>query len=170
MLPRNHGHTTVSLVVSLLCSASCNFSAQSKCLSGVMVSEQQLDEFQRVTFLSAIAMEAVVVFDDIQDKMEDHPELYTSVGVTQQELKDVHDILRKFMDGAHHRKLDLRQRILRADSRPPRPPQRFGLDEMWEAAEAAHSHLPSTTDSAPLLLPSPAQAGESEMTTEGAMT
>ena len=118
-------------------------------------------------FVSAMALEAVVLWDDIVEKFEDNPTLCTSVGVTQQELTDVAPTMRRLMDGAHDRKNDL-QRTLEAALQPvqdlhPRR-RRSELDEMWEAAEAAHAHLPTETESEPLLNAPALQADADEST------
>jgi hypothetical protein len=130
---------------------------------------QEPQEFHRVIFVSAMALESVVLWDDIVEKFEDNPTLCTSVGVTQQELTDVALTMRKLMDGAHDRKNDL-QRTLEAALQPvqdlhPRR-RRSELDEMWEAAEAAHAHLPTETESEPLLNAPALQADADESTTK----
>lgn len=118
-------------------------------------------------FVSAMALESVVLWDDIVEKFEDNPTLCTSVGVTQQELTHVALTMRRLMDGAHDRKNDL-QRTLEAALQPvqdlhPRR-RRSELDEMWEAAEAAHAHLPTETESEPLLNAPALQADADEST------
>ena len=135
----------------------------------VAMGSQELQEFHRVIFVSAMALESVVLWDDIVEKFEDNPTLCTSVGVTQQELTDVALTMRKLMDGAHDRKNDL-QRTLEAALQPvqdlhPRR-RRSELDEMWEAAEAAHAHLPTETESEPLLNAPALQADADESTTK----
>ena len=91
--------------------------------------------------------------------------LCTSVGVTQQELTDAALTMRKLMYGAHDRKNDL-QRTLEAALQPvqdlhPRR-RRSELDEMW----AAHAHLPTETESEPLLNAPALQADADESTTK----
>ena len=114
-------------------------------------------------FVSAMALESVVLWDDIVEKFEDNPTL--CMGVTQQELTDVAQTMRKLMDGAHDRKNDL-QRTLEAALQPVQDlhPRRLRseLDEMWEAADAAHAHLPTETESVPLLNAPPLQAEADE--------
>ena len=118
-------------------------------------------------FVSAMALESVVLWDDIVEKFEDNPTLCTSLGVTLQELTDVAQTMRKLMDGAHDRKNDL-QRTLEAALQPVQDlhPRRLRseLDEMWEAADAAHAHLPTETESVPLLNAPPLQADADEPT------
>ena len=131
----------------------------------VAMGSQEPQEFHRVIFVSAMALESVVLWDDIVEKFEDNPTL--CMGVTQQELTDVAQTMRKLMDGAHDRKNDL-QRTLEAALQPvqdlhPRR-RRSELDEMWEAAEAAHAHLPTETESVPLLNAPPLQADADEPT------
>ena len=65
-------------------------------------------------------------------------------------------------DRAHDRKSDL-QRTLEAALQPVQDlhPRRLRseLDEMWEAADAAHAHLPTETESVPLLNAPPLRRG-----------
>ena len=116
-------------------------------------------------FVSAMALESVVLWDDIVEKFEDNPTLRTSLGVTLQELTDVAQTMRQLMDRAHDRKRDL-QRTLEAALQPVQDlhPRRLRseLDEMWEAADAAHAHLPTEMESMPLLNAPPLQAEADE--------
>lgn len=136
--------------------------------SRCVMSPQELQEFHTVTFLSAMAMEAVVLWDDLSEKLEDDPSLCAALGVTQGELTVVAETMRKLLDSTHDRKTDL-QRTLEAAMQPVQAPaRRFPLDDMWAAAEASHAHLPSALESVLLPNATPPRSGPDETTTTNA--
>ena len=148
-----------------LCSFRCSSQFRPVDPLVVAMGSQELQEFHKVIFVSAMALESVVLWDDIVEKFEDNPTLCTSLGVTLQELTDVAQTMKQLMDRAHDRKSDL-QRTLEAALQPVQDmhPRRLRseLDEMWEAADAAHAHLPTETESVPLLNAPPLQAEADE--------
>ena len=125
-----------------------------------IMGSQELAEFKAMTILSALATEAVCLWDDIAEKLEEDPTLRATLGVTEQELADITGFIRRVQDGAHNHRNDLQRTLEAALSAPVR---RFALDEMWEAAEAAHAHLPGETESV-LLPPCPGEQNEASTT------
>ena len=89
---------------------------------------QELAEFKAMTILSALATEAVCLWDDIAEKLEDDPTLRATLGVTEQELADITGFIRRVQDGAHDHRNDLQRALEAALSAPCR--RRFGAS-LW---------------------------------------
>lgn len=118
---------------------------------------ETLAKFHNLTYLSALAMEAVVLWDDVTDRLEADQDLLTSLRMSQQDVDQVSTLLRRLMDRAHDQTNDLQRELEAAMQPAPALPQ-FDLDRAWEEADAAHAGprelesvlLPNiTSDSAP---------------------
>ena len=120
---------------------------------GAMVASEDLKRYHDLTYLSALAMQAVVVWDDLTDKCEDDPAVLASLRVTAQELQQVSDLMRRVMDRCHDRKHDLERQLL-ADL-PADPAPEYDVDRMWNDAEAAN---PGPREFESNLLPNTEQA------------
>ena len=122
-----------------------------------MGSAENLQTFHNVTYLSALTVEAVVLWDDVTDKLEDDPALLTALRVTKEEVDTVSRLLRRFMDHCHDHKTDLQNKLEAAMRPTPAPAREFEVDRMWEEAEAAH---PGPSEFESVLLPKAGNSSE----------
>ena len=118
-----------------------------------------LKNFEEATTLSSLAVDAIVRWDDVTDKLDDNPGLLALLEISQAEVDQVSNLLRKLSDKVHDRKSDLLRVLDRALRPTPAERPGDGMRAMWEAAEAAHPG-PAVLES--VLLPGPAQSSEDD--------
>lgn len=94
-----------------------------------------LKNFEEATTLSSLAVDAIVRWDDVTDKLDDNPGLLALLEISQAEVDQVSNLLRKLSDKVHDRKSDLLRVLDRALRPTPAERPGDGMRAMWEAAE-----------------------------------
>ena len=99
-----------------------------KCVKNIagaplIMGSETLAKYHNLTYLSALAVEAVVLWDDVTDRLDADQDLLTSLRVSQQDLDQVSTL----------------QRELEAAMQPAPALPQFDLDRAWEEADAAHA-------------------------------
>ena len=111
-----------------------------------------LKSFEELVTLCSLAMDAVIRWDDVTDKFDNNPELLTVLEISQAEVDEVANFLRKVTDKVNDRKNDKLRALERLLGPNPAGPDRTAMARMWEEAEANHPG-PSVLES--VLLPGP---------------
>ena len=124
-----------------------------------------LKTFEELVTLSSLAVDALTRWDDVTDKLDDNPALLTVLEISQAEVDQVSNFLRKVTDKVHDRKTDK----LRALERLLRPTPASGdglaaMTRMWQEAEASHPG-PGVLES--VLLPGPPASSEDDTKSSG---
>lgn len=156
---------------------------------------QRLQTYQDACFLACESREALVLYDDLHDRLTASPTLIQELGLEQAEVERIYWGLRRISDRScdYMNKLaleigqDLPQPVAQAEGsqeegkKPAGRPGaedgnkapaaeaaasevRLSLDECWQVAEAAHSHLPWVFES--VLLPAKPDADSQEVLVE----
>ena len=103
--------------------------------------DQKLALLESVTFLSALATEATVVFDDVTDKIEDMPELQNRLRISDEELKLCEKTLRKIMDRNFDLRGALREEVLSALSNENLPGPYTGVNQAATSQDASQDDM-----------------------------
>ena len=71
-----------------------------------MMASTDLKTFEELVTLSSLAVDALTRWDDVTDKLDDNPALLTALEISQAEVDQVSNFLRKVTDKVHDRKTD----------------------------------------------------------------
>ena len=94
---------------------------------------------EEIVTLSSLAVDAVTRWDDVTEKFDDIPGLLTVLEISQAEVDQVSNFLRKVTDKVHDRKNDKLRALERLLRSIPAPAEgQAAMSRMWEEAEANH--------------------------------
>ena len=73
--------------------------------------QKQISDLARLQDLATLAMQAMVIFDDLDDKLIDHPHLLDATGIKKEEVEQTSQLLRAMTDLTFAARNDAKQSL-----------------------------------------------------------
>ena len=180
-----------------LCLQQFEFSVGTKDHKRKSAMQRRLETYQQACFLACESKEAVVLYDDLHDRLEDNPTFIRELGLEQAEVDRIRRGLRRIMDRSYDFMNRLSKEMEQGVGQPVVPAvgakgpegqgaereggytapaceaeaaasDAFTLDQSWRKAEEAHKQSPTVLESA--LLPKPQEDSQKVSIAEGQET
>ena len=108
---------------------------------------ESLNQLERAATLTALALNAVVAWDDVTDNLEDQ-QFRADLGITEGQIDEISAFLRDFFDRVADFKNVRKAEVTAALEVSPDPaPTRVNLDRAWQAVHEHHRRLPAEFES-----------------------
>ena len=106
---------------------------------------ESLNQLERAATLTALALNAVVAWDDVTDNLEDQ-QLRADLGITEGQIDEISAFLRDFFDRVTDFKNDRKAEVTAALEVSPdhAPTQVTNLDRAWQAVHEHHRRPPES--------------------------